>query len=336
MKRNFVAALGLIVLILVSVTLLTVSETMAHSSDPARLGIHILNQRAGLKIDYTFTPAGTAAKQNNRPLVFPAYCSVAPQQQGQGQGLESSIVQCLSHTTIDIGIPLMPGQWAVVQTISSTRSDLRTIAQTNNPNYTTYTLALHEQNNQPAYFLSALRLGFLHLLQGADHLVMLLLFVWMAPSKRKLLGILTAFTAGHSLSLASTYLGWWTIVPKWSEVMIALTIVYSAADILSRLEKTRSSNNKPAIAIALFIGLLHGLGFGNQIAIYPAESWHVLLVLAGFNIGLELAQLLAVLFYYRLLNIWLLLTIKIPWVQQLPLLFCGVIGGYWTALQILA
>lgn len=131
-------------------------------------------------------------------------------------------------------------------------------------------------------------LGVEHLLTGWDHLTfvlgLLVLFGW----HRRLVAAVTAFTVGHSLTLALSVLGIVSLPTALVEASIALTIVVLALEIQSG---THGPVWKHPWTLPGALGLLHGLGFASVLfdAGLPAEE--IPLALLGFNLGLELAQL---------------------------------------------
>ena len=145
----------------------------------------------------------------------------------------------------------------------------------------------------PRWHQAALRFieaGFLHILDGTDHL--LFLFCLVIPFRRfkPLFMVITAFTVAHSITLiASAYnLGpdalWF---PPLIETLIACSIVYMS------LENIVGSNLQRRWMIALAFGLVHGFGFSFALrqTLQFAGS-HLLMSLLSFNIGVELGQLL--------------------------------------------
>lgn len=145
----------------------------------------------------------------------------------------------------------------------------------------------------PLYF----ELGITHILdwQGYDHIlfVMALCGVYAWQDWRKVLVLVTAFTIGHSLTLALSVLNLVLIPAPWIEFLIPVTIV-----ITSLLNIRR---NKPAAGgwlftyvLTLFFGLIHGLGFSNYLKSLIGKD--ILNQLLAFNVGLEVGQLTIVFF----------------------------------------
>ena len=157
----------------------------------------------------------------------------------------------------------------------------------------------------PRWHQSMLRFlaqGFEHILDGADHLLFLLcLVVPFRRQLRKLVWIVTAFTAGHSVTLiASAYgaapTGLW--FPPLVETLIALSIVYMCVEnVVWPVPKTRWP-------IALGFGLVHGFGFSFALQnTLQFAGAHVLTSLLSFNVGIELGQLLVLVVLVPALNL---------------------------------
>jgi len=142
--------------------------------------------------------------------------------------------------------------------------------------------------------LQFVRLGFLHILSGTDHLLFLLCLVIPLRRIRTLAVVVTAFTAAHSITLiaAASNLapdGLW--FPPLVETLIAASIVYMALENI--LAGEVSIHRRWTLAFAF--GLVHGFGFsfGLRETLQFAGS-HLLTSLLSFNVGIELGQLLAV------------------------------------------
>jgi hypothetical protein len=157
----------------------------------------------------------------------------------------------------------------------------------------------------PRWHQSMLRFlvqGFEHILDGADHLLFLLcLVVPFRRQLRALVWIVTAFTAGHSVTLiASAYgaapTGLW--FPPLVETLIALSILYMCVEnVVWLAPKTRWP-------IAFGFGLVHGFGFSFALQnTLQFAGDHVLTSLLAFNVGIELGQLLVLVLLVPALNV---------------------------------
>ena len=147
--------------------------------------------------------------------------------------------------------------------------------------------------------------GFEHVLDGMDHLLFVFVLVMPLMGFRPLLVVVTAFTLAHSLTLAASMFelvpsGLW--FPPLVELLIAASIVWMA------LENLLKGSLSRRWLIAFGFGLVHGFGFSFALKdTLQLAGDHVLAALAGFNLGIELAQLLllAVLIgFLRLLLRW--------------------------------
>jgi hypothetical protein len=143
-----------------------------------------------------------------------------------------------------------------------------------------------------AIFTSYFSLGVDHILKGIDHLLFVLMLLFLIPGWRKLLGAVTAFTAAHSLSLAAASLGWIVVPAAPVEAVVALSIAFLAAELLqSAAGKDRLSARYPW-AVAFAFGLLHGLGFARALLEVGLPEGEVPLALLAFNVGVEAGQIL--------------------------------------------
>lgn len=153
-------------------------------------------------------------------------------------------------------------------------------------------------------FKAMVQLGIRHIAEGTDHLLFLLVLLLPAPllvtggrwsrfggirySLRRLLLIVTAFTVGHSLTLLLGTLGWVRLPSQPVEVLIAISILVSAAHAVRPLFAGREA------WVAAGFGLVHGLAFADTLANLHLDAGPMALSLLGFNLGIELMQLLVI------------------------------------------
>ncbi len=132
---------------------------------------------------------------------------------------------------------------------------------------------------------------------GYDHILFVIalcaLYVWR--DWKKILILVTAFTIGHSITLALATLQWISVKSELIEFLIPLTIFTTAVSNLFKKEhaigKTKIQLN---YAFALFFGLIHGMGFSNYLRALLGKSSSILSPLLAFNLGLELGQIIVV------------------------------------------
>lgn len=163
-------------------------------------------------------------------------------------------------------------------------------------------------------FIFYLQLGWEHIISkdALDHQLFILVLVAIFSLKewKKVLILVTAFTIGHSFTLVLSVLDIFRFPSNWVEFLIPCTIVFTALDNLL-FSKNHEKLIKFNYFLALFFGLIHGMGFANSVRMMLASEQDILLPLFGFNVGLELGQI-AVVTLVLLLHFIILRFIKIP------------------------
>lgn len=149
-----------------------------------------------------------------------------------------------------------------------------------------------------------LQLGIRHIadLRGYDHILFVaaLVAAWPLSAWRRLLVLVTAFTLGHSVTLALATLQLVTVNSAWVEFLIPVTIAATALGAIRqvRTEDAAADATDRAFAIryagAAVFGLIHGLGFSNFLRAALGQEESLFLPLLAFNVGLEVGQLLIV------------------------------------------
>jgi hypothetical protein len=138
-------------------------------------------------------------------------------------------------------------------------------------------------------------LGMEHLATGLDHVLFVTGLVCLLRGGRRLLGAVTAFTAGHSVTLALATLGVVQVPSGPIEVGIAASLVLLATELVrARADGVPGILSRAPWVMAFGFGLLHGLGFAGALHEAGLPAGDVPLALAGFNLGIEAAQLLLV------------------------------------------
>jgi len=145
-----------------------------------------------------------------------------------------------------------------------------------------------------------LEIGFQHIanLRGIDHILFVLALTirFQFDDWRKVFILVTAFTIGHSITLALSVFNLVNYSAKWIEFLIPLTIFIKAFSNLF-IKKFVFKSKFPLIYfLALFFGLVHGLGFSNYLKSLLGKDQSIILQLLAFNVGLELGQLMIVFF----------------------------------------
>ncbi|MCT4122873.1 HupE/UreJ family protein [Elizabethkingia anophelis] len=147
-------------------------------------------------------------------------------------------------------------------------------------------------------FMFYLRMGWDHIVSkdALDHqlFILVLIAVYTIQDFKKVLILITAFTIGHSLTLALSVFDILRVPSAWVEFLIPCTIAITA--LINIFGKNNVQKQmKLNYSLALFFGLIHGMGFANSIRITLAKEQSIATGLLGFNIGLELGQIVVVL-----------------------------------------
>lgn len=142
------------------------------------------------------------------------------------------------------------------------------------------------------------KLGLQHILdlQGFDHILFILSLcaVYVARDWVKILLLVTAFTLGHSLTLA---LATFEVVQIRSEViefLIPVTIAFTALATLIKPKPNSGKGVQLNYLLALFFGLIHGMGFSNYLRSLLGKEASIWQPLLAFNVGLEIGQIVIV------------------------------------------
>lgn len=175
-------------------------------------------------------------------------------------------------------------------------------------------------------FFAYLQLGFEHITDanGYDHIlfIMALCTTYTLLDWKKVVILVTAFTLGHSITLALATLGMVEVNSDVIEFLIPVTILITAC--FNFFYKPTKQGNRPKndgntirYIIAICFGLIHGLGFSNYLRALLGKEADIVMPLLGFNIGLELGQLIIV--FIILAVAFVLIEIgkisKLSWVQ---------------------
>ncbi len=145
-------------------------------------------------------------------------------------------------------------------------------------------------------FWTFLREGVLHIFSGIDHILFVLSLLLVTRTWRDMAVVVTGFTVAHSVTLALGALDLISVSPRLVEPLIAASIAYVAVDNIVRKDP------RGRLAVTLGFGLIHGLGFSQGLRELGLPAGLELVPpLLGFNLGVELGQLLIVLPLFPLL-----------------------------------
>jgi hypothetical protein len=180
-----------------------------------------------------------------------------------------------------------------------------------------------------------LRLGFEHItdLNGFDHMLFLLALcaAYTLRDLRRVLILVTAFTIGHSLTLALSVLADRILKENTVETLILVTIVVAA---LLNLVRPPSPKQKawPQYLLGLVFGLIHGMGFSNYLRALLGWEESIVKPLLAFNLGLELGQILVVTLILLLTHV---VVFQFGLRQRLWTIGVSLLAGGWAVWTLL-
>ncbi len=139
--------------------------------------------------------------------------------------------------------------------------------------------------------------GWFHIVSAnaLDHILFIisLAAIYLIGNWKQALVLVTAFTIGHSLTLALSVFDIIRVKDKWVEFLIPCTIIATAG--FNFFVKDFSPRSlRLNYFLALFFGLIHGMGFANSIRFMLAKDQQLWLPLLSFNVGLEAGQIVLV------------------------------------------
>ncbi len=232
-----------------------------------------------------------------------------------GRGLEGweVAIHGLPSTMIDVLVHI-------------TLADGRTVSRLLRPNDVSFIFGKETMGPAAAgYFI----LGIKHILTGIDHLLFVLALVLIVRSKSLLVKTITAFTLAHSITLALATLGLVHVPSAPVEAVIALSIVFVAAEILRSRRGERGLTERAPWLVAGSFGLLHGFGFAGALSEVGLPVNAIPQALLFFNLGVEAGQLAFVAVVLTVMA--LLRRRRLPaWTPALPPYAIGCLAMFWV------
>jgi hypothetical protein len=172
--------------------------------------------------------------------------------------------------------------------------------------------------------------GIDHILLGADHLLFVLGLIWIVGGGWRLVKTITAFTIGHSASLAAAAFGLIGVPEAPLNACIALSIVFVGVEIVKQQRGQIGLTARYPWAVAFTFGLVHGIGFASALAGLGLERRLLPPALLFFNIGVEIGQLAFVLLVLALIWAHRRLDAVLPrWGDALPAYAIGSVAMFW-------
>jgi hypothetical protein len=178
--------------------------------------------------------------------------------------------------------------------------------------------------------VSYFTLGVEHILLGIDHLLFVLGLMFLVEGRWLLFKTITAFTVGHSSSLALATFGLASVPAPPLNAAIALSIVFLAAEIIRQRRGERHLTARHPWIVAGAFGLLHGLGFATALTTLGLPASAIPFALLFFNLGVEAGQVLFIALVLAMLASWRVLDLRWPtWTAPVPVHAMGIVAAVW-------
>jgi hydrogenase/urease accessory protein HupE len=179
--------------------------------------------------------------------------------------------------------------------------------------------------------LSYFGLGVEHILLGIDHLLFVLALVIITRGIWRLVATITAFTAAHSITLGLATLGVVHVPSAPVEAVIALSIVFVAAEIVRGYRGGSGLTARAPWIVAFVFGLLHGFGFAGALSEVGLPHRAIPLALLFFNLGVEAGQLVFVVAVLALRVLLQRSALQVPrWTELVPAYAIGGVAMMWV------
>lgn len=261
----------------------------AHPLAPALLE---LREAANGQVDVLLKTSLTLSRELQQP-VFPSHCRTLDRrwpERVEDSRIERWQLDCGRAGLAGARIAMSGDQdYELNVVVSIARADGTAIRTLLSPATPSFVVPARESLRDVLQRYVAL--GVEHLLTGLDHLLFVLgLLLWLR-GRRALLGAVTAFTLGHSVTLALATLDLLRLPSAPVELGIALSILWLAIQLSREPAAAPRATAMQALALPCAFGLLHGLGFAGALGELGLPAGSVPLALFGFNLGIELGQL---------------------------------------------
>ena len=179
-------------------------------------------------------------------------------------------------------------------------------------------------------------LGVEHILSGIDHLLFVLGLILIVRGRWLLVKTITAFTVAHSITLGAAVLGFVHVPQASVEAVIALSILFLAAELARRRKGDQHLTERYPWIVAFVFGCLHGFGFAGALSEIGLPATEIPLALLMFNGGVEIGQLLFVAGILTLIQLGKR-VVKAPlaWAPTAAAYGIGSLSAYWLVERVI-
>lgn len=317
------------------VSLLLLFMPLSAFADGFTRGIYQLFD-GPLDNQYEFITEYPVSSDSSQRIIWPKGCHTLKNSQYQAADTitRTYLIQCETPLKSGdaISVPqkldsaifeLQLGQWQSRSIVSSGQSGSYLILQAN----TASQRAL--LNIATEYLLQ----GVMHIWFGWDHLAFVFCLCLLARGVRPLLWSITAFTIGHSISMALSFFKLVILSIPPVEAIIALSIVLIAREAWLNMDQVNKSGQLRMLVLVVLFGLIHGLGFASALEAIGVAPNERISALIFFNLGVETGQII---FVTTVLTLMLALR-RVQQEQNFTrgtLLIVGSVACYWTIERI--
>jgi hydrogenase/urease accessory protein HupE len=180
-------------------------------------------------------------------------------------------------------------------------------------------------------------LGIEHILTGIDHLLFVLALLIITRGGWKLVKTVTAFTISHSITLTAATLGVVHVPQRPVEAVIALSIVFVAAEIVRMHRGLESITARAPWLVAFTFGLMHGFGFAGGLTEAGLPVGHIPTALLFFSVGVETGHFLFIGVVLSLIALVRRIRIPFPrWTELVPPYAIGTTAMFWVIQRTLS
>ena len=178
--------------------------------------------------------------------------------------------------------------------------------------------------------LDYMRLGIEHIMLGIDHLLFVFGLLLLSKTMKRLLQTITAFTIGHSISLALATLGFVSVPEKPLAVVIAMSILFLGIELLKDLKGENTLTIRKPWLVSFGFGIIHGLGFAGGLVKLGLPESVIPLALLFFNIGVEIGQVAFILIVLAMIASYKKMEFVLPkWGKVVPAYAIGSFAAFW-------
>jgi hypothetical protein len=308
---------------LIAITAL-VSCSIAFAHDARPLSIAIAEQSSHIYRVVVRTPP-TIESQNAPAVIWPDSCQPADVSPPGGLTANAILVSCpggLESQTIQIEYPFFnPSLTTLVRLQTADGAPITAVLP---PDVLSWTVPADPSFGSVA--VDYLTLGFRHIWEGIDHLLFVAGLLLLARRPKPIVWAITGFTLAHSITLSLSALDFVRLAVAPVEAMIALSILFLAAEI-ARNDATSFSHRYP-IVLSFVFGLLHGFGFASALGEIGLPGGELVAGLLFFNLGVEFGQLTFIAAVAAVLLVSGLLTTRLGRAKRWSPGRIGWVGAY--------